>query len=128
MQHQVTATDVLHHEIHPGFRLKACVKIEQERVALFIGDQEDSLLRLRTFDLVILNDEFLLQYFDGVKLFGSFSFRKHDLAKVSFAQDSEEIEMFEANSLSYLLMCWLFCRLMLLLLGFGQCLRWLRRM
>ena len=38
------------------------------------------LLDQRAFDIIVLNDDVLLEDFDGVQLIGSFALRKHHLA------------------------------------------------
>lgn len=65
MKHEVTTTDVFHHEVNTGFSLEAGMEIRQEWMPLLVGDQENSFLGFHAFNFVILNDEFFFQHFDG---------------------------------------------------------------
>ena len=96
VQHQITTTDILHDKVYSCLSLETCVEIQQEWMPLLVGDKEDSLFRSRAFDFVVLDDEFLLEHLDGVKLLGCLGFCKHDLSEVALTQDCEEVEMVES--------------------------------
>lgn len=53
VQHEVPATDVLHHEVDAGFSLEAGVQTEEERMPLPCGGKKDTLFRPRTVSDVL---------------------------------------------------------------------------
>ena len=67
-------------------------------MALFVGDEEDALFRSRAFDFVILDDELLLQHFDGVELFRRLRLRQHDLSEITFTKHGEKVEVSETDA------------------------------
>jgi hypothetical protein len=93
VQHQITTTDVLHDKVHTGLCLETGVKVQQEGVAFLVGNQEDALLRLGALHFVILDNEFLLQHFDGIELLGALRLRQHDLTEVTLTKHSKEVEV-----------------------------------
>jgi hypothetical protein len=98
VQHEITTADVLHDEVHPGLRLETGVEIEQERVAFLVRDEEHPLLGPYALYLVIFYDEFLLENFDRVQLLCGLGLGQHDLAKVTFSENSKEVEVIEPNA------------------------------
>jgi hypothetical protein len=107
VQHEIAATYVLHDKVYAGLCLKTGVQTEQKGVSLLIGNQEHSLLGPRALHLIVLNDEFLFQHFDGIQLFRALGLSKHDLSEVTLSEHSKEVEMIEPNSLSCALrICW----------------------
>lgn len=100
VQHQITAANVLHHKVHTGLSLEACMQVGQEWVSASVGNQEYTLLRAYTFDFVVLDNELLLEHLDSVELSRSLCFSKHDLAEVTLTEHSKEVEMIEANTLA----------------------------
>ena len=131
VKHEVTTTNVLHDEIHPGFCLEASVQVEQVRVPFLVGDQKHALLRPGAFDLVVLDDEFLFQHFYRVQLLRCLGFGEHHLAEVALAEHCEEVEVIKADPSAVALgvrrwryfLLLLACNLLLLLARLG--LRWL---
>jgi hypothetical protein len=95
MQHQISTTNVLHNKVHTSLCLETRMQAEQEGMSLLVRNQENSLLRARTLNLVILNDKLLLQHFDGVQLLRALGFCKHDLSKVTLSKNSKEVEVVE---------------------------------
>ena len=69
VQHQITTTNILHDEVNSRLSLEAGMKVEQERMAFLVCNQENALLGFGTFDFIILDNEFLLQYLNRVELF-----------------------------------------------------------
>lgn len=67
-------------------------------MSFLVGDQKHTLFGFGRLDFIILNDELLLKDLDGVKLLGALGFCQHYLAKVTFAQDGQEVEMVQSNS------------------------------
>jgi|SRR5690242_11178 len=107
MQHQVSTADVLHDEVDSSFRLEAGMKVEQEGVPLFVGNQEHPLLRACAFNFVILDDELLLQHLNGVQLLRALGLCQHNLTKVTLSKDRKEIEVIQSYpSSSSLRVCW----------------------
>ena len=98
MQHKITTTDILHDEVDSGLSLETSMQIEQEWMSLPVRNQENSLLRACTLNLVIFNNELLLQDLDSIKLPGSLGFCQHDLTEVTLSKNSEEIEVVETNA------------------------------
>lgn len=76
------------------------MQVQQEWMSLLIRNQEDPLFRARAFDLVILDDELLLQDFDGVELLGTLSLSQHDLSEVALSENCQKVEMVQSYSLS----------------------------
>ena len=66
VQHQVTTTNVLHHEIHTRLRLETRVQIEKERMPFTRHCQEHTLFGPCTVNFVIFNNKLLLQHLDRV--------------------------------------------------------------
>lgn len=64
---------------------------------LFVGSQEDPLLRARAFNFVVFNNKFLLQHLDGIKPLRRFCLRQHHLSKVTLAQHGKKIEVVKAH-------------------------------
>lgn len=69
------------------------MQIEEERMSFLIRNEENSLFRLGRFHFVILNDEFFLEYFDGIQLLGRFGLSKHDFTEIALSEDSQEVKM-----------------------------------
>lgn len=68
VQHQVTTADVLHDKVNACLGLEARMQTEEEGMALAGCCEEDAFLRLCALHLVVLDDEFLLQNFDGIEI------------------------------------------------------------
>lgn len=66
-------------------------------MTFLIGDQEDALLGFRAFHFIILDDEFLLQYFDCIKLLRALGLCQHDLTEVTLTKDSKEVEVIQSD-------------------------------
>jgi hypothetical protein len=98
VQHEIATADVLHDEVYPRLRLEAGVEIEQEGVAFLVRDEEYPLLRPDALNLVIFDDKLLLEHLDSVQLFRRLGLGQHDLAKVTFSKDRQEVEMIEPNA------------------------------
>lgn len=73
------------------------MQAEKEGVARAVGDDKNISFRLCALDFVILDDEFLLQNFDGIELLSRFCLCKHNLSEVAFTQNSQKIEVVESN-------------------------------
>lgn len=65
------------------------------------GQCQDPLLRHGALDIVILQDHVLLEDLDGVHLFGTLQFGEHHLAETSFAQHFDEVEVVQADLLTF---------------------------
>lgn len=77
LEHEVAAVDVLHDKEKAVFGLEARVQSREEGV---LGRQrQDRLLRHGAVHVIILDDHFLLQDFDGVHLVRSFALGQHHL-------------------------------------------------
>ena len=98
MKHKVASADVLHNKINPGLGLEASVQIEEERMALFVGDKEHPLFGTSAFDFVILDDELLLEHFDGVQFLRCLRFSEHHFTEIALSEYGEEIEMIKTNA------------------------------
>lgn len=66
VQHQISTTNIFHDKVDSRLRLETGMQIQQEWMTLLVRNQEHPLFGSRTLDFVILNDELLLQNFDGV--------------------------------------------------------------
>lgn len=98
VQHQITTTDVLHHEVNSGLRLETSVQTKQEGMSLLVSDQENSLFRASALDFIVLDNELFLQDLDGVQLLRALGLSKHDLSEVTLSKNSEEVEVVQAYS------------------------------
>lgn len=98
MQHQITTADVFHDEVDSGLGLETSVQVQQEGMSLLVGNKKDALFGSCALDFIVLNDELLLQYFDGIQLLGCFGLGEHDLTKVSLTQYGKEIEVIQADT------------------------------
>ena len=49
-------------------------------------------------NLVVVNDELLLEDFDGVKSSGFLRLREHDLSEVALSEHCKEVEVIQANA------------------------------
>src|ERR1700738_431627 len=97
LQHQIPSGDILHNKINPRLRLKATMQIEQKRMTVFIRHKEPPFLTPRALNLIILHNKLLLEHLDRIQLPCLFGLCEHDLSEITFSQDSEEIEIFEAD-------------------------------
>lgn len=97
MQHKIASANILHYEIYPGLCLEAGMKVQEERMPLLVSNQEHPLLRFSALHLVVLDDEFLFEHFNGIQFLRRFRLCQHDLAKVAFAQYREKVEVLETD-------------------------------
>lgn len=65
-----------------------------------VGNQEDSLLRPDTLNLIVLNDELLLENFDGIEFASFLRLGQHDLTEVTLAKNSQEVEVVQSDALA----------------------------
>jgi len=100
MQHEITATNILHDEVYTGLCLETCVKVGQEGMTLPVRNKEDPLFGPHALNFVILDDELLLENLNGIKSPRPLGFGKHDLSEITLAQHSQEIEVVETNALA----------------------------
>jgi len=54
-------------------------------MSLLVSNQKDALFRSSAFYFIVLNDELLLQDFDGVQLLRALGLSQHDLAEITLA-------------------------------------------
>lgn len=98
VKHEITAGDILHDKVDPCLGLETGVQVEEERMALLVGNEEHSFLRLGRLDLIILDDEFLLQHFDSIQLFRRFGLGEHNFTEIALSEHSQKIKMIQANA------------------------------
>lgn len=67
-------------------------------MAFFVGDKEYPLLGTSAFDFIILDNELLLEHFDGVQFLRCLRFSKHNFAKIALSEHGQEVEVIEANT------------------------------
>ena len=75
----------------PYHSLEARVHLDQE--GRFLRQCQHPLFNQRTLYVVVLNDDVLLEYFDGVQLVRSLPLGQHDFAEGSLAQHHQEVEV-----------------------------------
>lgn len=105
MPHKITTADVLHHEVHSCLCLETSMQICQKWMSLPVCDKEDPLLGPSALDLVILNDELLLENLDSVKSPRLLGLCQHDLAEITLAEHSQEVEVIKTDALSCARVC-----------------------
>ena len=67
-------------------------------MTLLVRDQEDTLFRSYALHFIVLDDELLLQHFDGVQLFGRLCLGQHDFTEVTLTEHCEEVEVVETDA------------------------------
>lgn len=100
VQHEITTADVFHDEVNSSLGLEAGMQVQQKGMPLLVRNQEHSLLRTRALHFVVLDNELLFENLDGVQLLGGLGFSQHDLAKVTLAQHSKEVEVVQSYPLA----------------------------
>lgn len=79
LEHEVATVDVLHDKVEPVHRLEAGMQLDEEwRLA---GQGQNVFLHQSAFDVIVLDNDILLEDFDGVELVSSFALGQHHLEK-----------------------------------------------
>jgi len=77
LEHEVAAVDVLHDKVETVHRLEAGMQLDEEwRLA---GQCQDVFLHQSAFNVVVLDNDILLEDFDGVELVSSLALGQHHL-------------------------------------------------
>lgn len=79
LEHEVTTIDVLHDKVKTVHRLEAGMQLDEER--WFAGQGQHMLLNQSAFNIIILDNDILLEDFDGVQFVGTFALGQHHLKK-----------------------------------------------
>lgn len=105
MQHQITATNILHDKVHTSFRLETSMQIRQKRMSFPVGNQEHPLFRANALNLIVFNNKLLLQHLNGIQSPRPLRLSQHNLTKVTLTQHSKKIEMIKSNTLACSSIC-----------------------